>query len=76
MCAPRGSAQTNLFSDYNTVSNILTKFRIGFDSSCVIHRQLVLALKPKASLRFDNLFDGKQNHEQFDDMAVTVGTQN
>ena len=44
------------------------KFRIGFDSFNLIHRQLLLTVDEHASIEYDWGYDGKLNSKQMDDM--------
>ncbi len=44
------------------------KFRIGFNSSNGIHRQLLLTVDDNATANVDWGYDGKMNEEQIDDM--------
>jgi len=60
---PSGSSQpTNYYEDYRM------KFRIGFNSTNEIHRQLLLTIDDNATANVDWGYDGEMNEEQIDDM--------
>lgn len=75
VAAPGSNANSNPFSGYNTINDTRPKFRIGFDSPSLIHRQLLLTVDPNASMAFDRAFDGYQYDTQTDDMAFKLGSQ-
>ena len=52
--------------DYNEDDRM--KFRIGFDSFNLIHRQLLLTVDDHASIGYDWGYDGSLNSQQMDDM--------
>ncbi|MGJ8684352.1 MAG: LamG-like jellyroll fold domain-containing protein [Nonlabens sp.] len=75
VAAPGSNANNNPFSGYNTQGDTRPKFRIGFDSPNVIHRQLLLTIDPNASTGFDRAFDGYQYDSQEDDMSFKLGSE-
>ena len=57
---------TEQATNYNEDTRM--KFRIGFDSFNLIHRQLLLTIDEHASSGYDWGYDGKLNSQQMDDM--------
>ncbi len=74
VAAPGSDANNNPFSGYNAQGDTRPKFRFGFDSPNVIHRQLLLTIDPNASAGFDRAFDGYQYDTQEDDMSFKMGS--
>ncbi|WP_397299925.1 LamG-like jellyroll fold domain-containing protein [Nonlabens ulvanivorans] len=75
VAAPGSNANNNPFSNYNTTSDLRPKFRFGFDSPKLIHRQLLLTIDPNASNGFDRAFDGYQYDPQIDDMSFNLNNE-
>ena len=58
----------------NTPGDTRLKIRLGFDSSNLIHRQLLLTVDPMTTYQVDRGYDGRLLDEQIDDMAWQVNT--
>lgn len=64
-----GATPVAAAGDINTPSDPRMKIRLGFDSSNLIHRQLLVTVDNNATFGIDRGFDGKLLDEQIDDMA-------
>jgi hypothetical protein len=67
-----GSAPISIIGDINTVNDPRSKIRLGFDSSNLIHRQLLVTIDSNATSGFDRGYDGRMQEAQMDDMAWTL----
>ncbi|WP_292900798.1 LamG-like jellyroll fold domain-containing protein [Nonlabens sp.] len=70
--AAPGSSPISSIGGINTVSDSRSKIRLGFDSSNLIHRQLLLTIDSNATIGFDRGYDGRMLEEQLDDMAWSL----
>ncbi|AGC77987.1 putative secreted protein (Por secretion system target) [Nonlabens dokdonensis] len=64
-----GASPIAAAGDINTPTDPRMKIRIGFDSSNLIHRQLLVTVDSSATFGIDRGYDGKLLDEQMDDMA-------
>lgn len=67
-----GNAPISIIGDINTVNDPRSKIRLGFDSSNLIHRQLLVTIDSNATSGFDRGYDGRMQEAQMDDMAWTL----
>ncbi|WP_298952661.1 LamG-like jellyroll fold domain-containing protein [uncultured Nonlabens sp.] len=58
----------------NTSSDSRSKIMLGFDSSNLIHRQLLLTVDPLTTYQVDRGYDGKLLDEQIDDMSWKINS--
>ncbi|MEP0479843.1 MAG: LamG-like jellyroll fold domain-containing protein, partial [Nonlabens sp.] len=58
----------------NTPWDTRLKIRLGFDSSNLIHRQLLLTVDSSSTYQFDRGYDGRLLDEQIDDMSWQINT--
>jgi hypothetical protein len=64
----RGNVNTSTDSNSDTIGDDRLKIRLGFNSTNIIHRQLLLTIDDRATADYDWGFDGKLNEYQMDDM--------
>jgi hypothetical protein len=67
-----GSNPISSIGDINTVNDPRSKIRLGFDSSNLIHRQLLVTIDSNTTSGFDRAYDGRMQEEQMDDMAWSL----
>ena len=72
--AAPGSTPVASEDGINTPGDTRLKIRLGFDSSNLIHRQLLLTVDPMTTYQVDRGYDGRLLDEQIDDMSWKVNT--
>ncbi len=74
--AAPGSTPITVIGDINSPNDPRSKIRLGFNSSNLIHRQILMTVDPNASLGFDRSYDGVKYDEQIDDMSWSLPNTN